>query len=76
MIPPVPHQEFGIRNRLAQLPHNTGWERTVRSLAGPRQGSDVPAALADLINAVLARYASRGHGNPTMLVHAATAPML
>jgi len=74
-IPPVPHQEFGIRNRLAQLPHTTGWERTVRSLAGPPQDGDVPAALADLINAVLARYASCGHGNPTMLVHAATAPM-
>jgi len=74
-IPPVPHQEFGIRNRLAQLPHTTGWEGTVRSLAGPRQDRDVPAALADLVNAVLARYASRGHGNPTMLVHAATAPM-
>lgn len=75
MIPPVPHQEFGIRNRLTQLPDTEGWERVVGSLAPPRQDTDVPAAHADLINAVLARYASRAHGNPTMLVHAATAPM-
>jgi len=75
MIPQVPHQEFGIRNRLAQLPDTEGWERVVSSLAPPRQDTDVPAALADLINAVLARYASRAHGNPTMLVHAATTPM-
>jgi hypothetical protein len=74
-IPPVPHQQFGIRNRLAQLPDTAGWERTVASLAGPQQDRDVPAALAGLINAVLAHYAGRAHGNPTMLVHAATAPM-
>lgn len=75
VLPPVPRQEFGIRNRFAQLPDTPGWERAASSLAGPRESSDVPAALSDLVNAVLARYAGRAHGNPTMLVHAATAPM-
>jgi hypothetical protein len=75
MIPPVPDQEFGIRNRLAQLPDTEGWEGSVRSLRGPEHDDDVPAALTELVNAVVAHYATRAHGNPTMLVHAATAPM-
>ena len=74
MIPRVPHQEFGIRNRLAQLSSTTGWAGAVTSLARPRESSDVPSALDDLVDAVLAHYASHGHGNPTMLVHAVTAP--
>lgn len=74
-VPPVARQEFGIRSRLAQLPADEGWGRAVSSLAGPQQDSDVPVALVDLVNAVLAHYATRAHGNPTMLVHAATAPM-
>lgn len=74
MIPRVPRQEFGIRNRLAQLPDTTGWTNAVASLAGPRESSEVPSALAGLVDAVLAHYATHGHGNPTMLVHAATAP--
>jgi Questin oxidase-like len=75
VLPPVAHQEFGIRNRLAQLLDTPGWERATRSLAGPQRSSDVPSAIANLVDAVLARYAGWGHGNPTMLVHAATAPM-
>jgi hypothetical protein len=75
MIPPIPHQEFGIRNRLAQLPDSEGWEGAVRSLACPRSDDDVPAELADLVAAVVVHYATRAHGNPTMLIHAATAPM-
>jgi hypothetical protein len=74
-LPRVPRQEFGIRNRLAQLRETTGWEVAVASLTRPAQSSDVPAALGDLIDGVLAHYATHGHGNPTMLVHAATAPM-
>ncbi len=74
-IPPVPRQEFGIRSRLAQLRETAGWHGAVSALAPPRDDADVPAALAALVDAVLARYAAVAHGNPTMLVHAATAPM-
>ncbi len=74
-IPPVARQEHGIRNRLAQLADTPGWDRTGRSLAPPRDAADVPRDLIGLVDEVLAHYATRAHGNPTMLVHAATAPM-
>lgn len=74
-IPRVATQELGIRHRLAQLPTTTDWQPTLRSLAGPARPEDVPAALVRLISGVLARYATHAHGNPTMMVHAATAPM-
>lgn len=74
-IPPVPHQEFGIRNRLSQLTHTPGWKHSVSSLVGPNSSGEVPAALEDVIDGVLAVYSTRAHGEPTMLVHAATAPM-
>ena len=74
-IPPVPRQEHDIRHRLAQLADTPGWAVAGRSLAPPREVADVPSALTDLVTAVLAHYAGRAHGNPTMLVHAATAPM-
>lgn len=74
LVPPVPSQEFGIRNRLAQLPETEGWTASVHALAGPRRDEDVPTALTCLIAGVLRFYAGRAHGNPTMLVHAATAP--
>jgi hypothetical protein len=35
---------------------------------------DVPAALDDLVDMVVTSYPHIAHGNPTMLVHAATAP--
>ncbi len=73
-IPQVPHQEFGIRHRLAQLTNTPGWGDAVASLARPPESREVPAALNSLVDAVLAHYTRHGHGNATMLVHAATAP--
>lgn len=75
VVPTVARQEFGIRNRLAQLPGTAGWEHSVAALAAPADEADVPDALGRVVDAVLARYAVQAHGNPTMLVHAATAPM-
>ena len=75
LVPTVARQEFGIRNRLAQLPGTAGWERSVAALAAPAGEVDVPDALARVVDAVLTRYAVQAHGSPTMLVHAATAPM-
>ncbi|UQS32667.1 DUF4243 domain-containing protein [Streptomyces fradiae] len=64
----VPDQSAGIRHRLAQL------------TALPRWGADgadpdtARARLTELVAAATHRYATHGHGEPVMLVHAATAP--
>ncbi|MFF9430312.1 questin oxidase family protein [Streptomyces sp. NPDC004288] len=66
-VPPVPEQDGGIRARLAQLTAFPVWG-----------GAPDPAAakelLTELVTAATHRYASHGHGEPVMLVHAATAP--
>ncbi len=73
-VPRVADQSQGIRHRLAQLP-TPPWTEVMESLAGPTSPDDVPADLERLVSAVLAHYATHAHGNPTMMVHAATAPM-
>ncbi len=73
-VPRVADQARGIGHRLAQLPDTAGWEPALRALAGPTTAPHVPGALEALVSGVLARYATHAHGNPTMLVHAATAP--
>ena len=73
-VPQVADQSQGIRHRMAQLP-TPPWTSVMESLAGPASPEDVPADLERLVSAVLAHYATHAHGNPTMLVHAATAPM-
>ncbi|GHF59562.1 hypothetical protein GCM10010218_46390 [Streptomyces mashuensis] len=59
---------------LALLPGTPGWPEAVASVAVPTRPADVPAALAALVEAATLHYGERGHGNPVMLVHAATAP--
>ncbi|MEU7009113.1 questin oxidase family protein [Streptomyces sp. NPDC046332] len=66
-VPPVPDQEGGIRTRLAQLTAFPSWGTT----ADPDAAR---ASLTELVTAATHRYATHGHGEPTMLVHAATAP--
>jgi hypothetical protein len=66
-VPPVPEQDGGIRARLAQLTAFPVWG----------EAPDPDAAkelLTELVTAATHRYASHGHGEPIMLVHAATAP--
>ncbi|MFB7516272.1 questin oxidase family protein [Streptomyces sp. NPDC056144] len=66
-VPPVPEQEGGIRARLAQLTEIPEW--------GAAPGPDAAKALlTELVAAATHRYATHGHGEPIMLVHAATAP--
>lgn len=74
-IPRVADQSSGIQHRLAQLNRTPGWEPAMRALAGPATPAEVPRALEQLVFGVLTRYATHAHGNPTMMVHAATAPM-
>ncbi|MFI1657876.1 questin oxidase family protein [Streptomyces sp. NPDC020472] len=66
-VPPVPEQEGGIRARLAQLTAFPVW--------GEAPDPDTARELlVELVTAATHRYASHGHGEPIMLVHAATAP--
>ncbi|MFE0738556.1 questin oxidase family protein [Streptomyces sp. NPDC058855] len=67
-VPPVPGQEGGIRSRLAQLTALPAWA------AGAPDPETARTRLAELVAAATHRYASHGHGEPIMLVHAATAP--
>ncbi|MFF8379720.1 questin oxidase family protein [Streptomyces sp. NPDC015661] len=66
-VPPVPEQDGGIRDRLAQLTAFPAW-------GGAADPDTAKELLAELVTAATHRYASHGHGEPIMLVHAATAP--
>ncbi|MGW0122313.1 questin oxidase family protein [Streptomyces sp. NPDC003327] len=66
-VPPVPEQEGGIRARLAQLTAFPVW-------GGAADPDTAKALLTELVTAATHRYATHGHGEPIMLVHAATAP--
>ncbi|MEV7401618.1 questin oxidase family protein [Streptomyces sp. NPDC091267] len=65
----VPDQSGGIRDRLGQLTAFPLWPRR------PVTDADLARArLEELVRAATHRYAAYGHGEPIMLVHAATAP--
>ncbi|MFB6632810.1 questin oxidase family protein [Streptomyces sp. NPDC056362] len=66
-VPPVPEQDGGIRARLAQLTAFPVWGEAPDPAAAKE-------LLIELVTAATHRYASHGHGEPVMLVHAATAP--
>ena len=70
-VPRIAVQEGGIRDRLDRLGAVEDWPAHVESMTEP---DDVPVALDALVDAVVALYPRAAHGNPTMLVHAATAP--
>ncbi|MFI6639373.1 questin oxidase family protein [Streptomyces sp. NPDC050504] len=66
-VPRVPDQSRGIVHRLAQLSAFPAW--------GTAPDPDAARALlTELVTAATHRYATHGHGEPVMLVHAATAP--
>lgn len=73
-IPAIADQQAGIRARLAQLPDTPEWASRTARLTGPATAEQVPAALAKLVDAAVIGYGQYGHDQPTMLVHAATAP--
>ncbi len=70
-VPRVADQRFGIRNRLAQLATTERWAEAAGAVPG--EGS-VPDRLAAIVAAAVRQHGTRGHGNPIMMVHAATAP--
>ncbi|MFD3529930.1 questin oxidase family protein [Streptomyces sp. NPDC058664] len=66
-VPPVPEQVGGILTRLGQLTAFPVW--------GTAPDPDTARTrLVELVTAATHRYATHGHGEPIMLVHAATAP--
>ncbi|MFD7320703.1 questin oxidase family protein [Streptomyces sp. NPDC059875] len=66
-VPPVPDQDGGLPSRLAQLTAFPHW--------GTAPDADTAyVLLTELVEAATHRYATHGHGEPIMLVHAATAP--
>lgn len=62
-------QTGGIRPRLARITELPDWPGGDGS--GPQAARE---RLTELVRAATHRYATRAHGEPTMLVHAATAP--
>ena len=72
-VPRVPHQHSGIRTRLAQLADLAGWAEAAGAVPGD-EARGPRERIADIVAAAVLRYGTHGHGNPVMLVHAATAP--
>lgn len=64
----------GVRTRLANLEQNPAWPAALDALRPPNDVQEIPAALDTLVDAAVTRYGRWAHGNPVMLVHAATAP--
>jgi hypothetical protein len=70
-VPAVPEQTGGISSRLVQLQHVDGWESSQRAVAPSERPDEF---LREVVTAAVHRYATHAHGDPIMLVHAATAP--
>ncbi|WP_037869997.1 questin oxidase family protein [Streptomyces sp. SPB074] len=68
-VPAVAEQRGGIRERLSCLDAFPVWPAT--EVGGPREAAE---RLRELVAAAVRRYATHAHGDPVMLVHAATAP--
>ncbi|MEV5971714.1 questin oxidase family protein [Streptomyces sp. NPDC051921] len=67
-VPPIAGQDGGFPDRLARVTHLPVW---AASVTDPDTAYE---RLAELVRAATHRYATHGHGEETMLVHAATAP--
>ena len=73
-VPRLVGQTGGIRDRLARLPALDGWPDALAGLPAPATPEETRATLTALVDAATLSYLRYGHGNPVMLVHAATAP--
>lgn len=67
-VPPIAPGHPGFRARLAAVRHLPAWADDVTDPDTARE------RLTELVRASTHRYATHGHGEETMLVHAATAP--
>ncbi|MGK5639939.1 questin oxidase family protein [Streptomyces sp. URMC 126] len=73
-VPGIADPPAGIRARFARLPETPGWPAAANALRPPAGPDEVPGMLAELVGETVLRYGERAHGEPVMLVHAATAP--
>ncbi|WP_217196206.1 questin oxidase family protein [Streptomyces buecherae] len=73
-LPRLADQSGGIRDRLARVPTVPGWQQAAGALHVPDDPDLAYEQLGRLVRAATHRYATHGHGDPVMLVHAATAP--
>ncbi|AWZ10591.1 MULTISPECIES: questin oxidase family protein [unclassified Streptomyces] len=67
-VPPIRDPRGGFPDRLARVDRLPAWAAEVSDPDEARR------KLAELVRAATHRYATHGHGEETMLVHAATAP--
>jgi hypothetical protein len=67
-VTPVAARDGGFPTRLGRVTGLPVWAATATDPSAARRG------LAELVRAATHRYATHGHGEETMLVHAATAP--
>ncbi|MEU1125920.1 questin oxidase family protein [Streptomyces sp. NPDC005899] len=67
-VPPIGVRDGGFPARLGRVRGLPVWAADVTDPDAARRH------LAELVRAATHRYATHGHGEPTMLVHAATAP--
>jgi hypothetical protein len=67
-VPAIEAGHLGFRNRLSAVRRLPAWADDVTDPETARE------RLTELVHAATHRYATHGHGEPTMLVHAATAP--
>ncbi|MFI1970671.1 questin oxidase family protein [Streptomyces cinnamoneus] len=73
-LPRIADQHVLPTDGYAQLAGTPHWLETAESLHVPRTPDAIQEHLAALVRAATHNYALYGHGNPVMLVHAATAP--
>ncbi len=64
----------GARTRIARLGDTPAWPVSLGRLRPVQEAAAVPRALDALVDAAVTGYGRWAHGNPVMLVHAATAP--
>ncbi|WP_448319675.1 questin oxidase family protein [Streptomyces sp. CO7] len=73
-VPTVALQAGGIRERLDRLEATAGWSEATAALRAPASPEEARELLQGLVAAATGRFAAHAHGDPVMLVHAATAP--
>jgi hypothetical protein len=73
-LPRLEDQSGLIAHRLDRLADLRGWPAALAALRAPESAADVPARLAELVDAAAVQYLAHGHASPVLLVHTATAP--
>jgi hypothetical protein len=73
-LPRLADQSGFIAHRLDRLADLPGWPASLAALRAPSSSDEVPARLAELVDAATLQYLRHGHASPVLLVHTATAP--